>query len=268
MPPIDPRRYQVLCLATLLAYGWLVLEFDLGLTQIAVSLGATLVTQWVGTRLVHLPRFDGWSALISGLSLCLLLRTDVWWLAGVAGVLSVGSKFLLRVDGKHVWNPTNFGIATTMLLSPDAWVSPGQWGSTTVAAFAVACAGGLVVNRAERSDVTYAFLFFYLALVFGRSIWLGEPLSIPLHRLQSGAFLLFSFFMISDPRTTPDARPARILFAGLVAWLAYTIQFRWFHTNGLLWALFLLAPLTPVFDHLWKATRYRWPAAPALWSTQ
>ena len=42
-----------------------------------------------------------------------------------------------------------------------------------------------------------------MALVFGRSLWLGEPMSIPLHRLQNGALLLFTFFMISDPRTTP-----------------------------------------------------------------
>ena len=74
-----------------------------------------------------------------------------------------------------------------------------------------------MVNRAARSDVTLAFLVFYLALVVGRSLWLGEPLAIPLHRLQSGALLLFAFFMISDPKTTPDSRAGRILFAALVA---------------------------------------------------
>ena len=73
----------------------------------------------------------------------------------------------------------------------------------------MACVGWLVVNRAARSDVTYAFIVFYCALIFGRSLWLGEPLTIPLHRLESGALLLFTFFMISDPKTTPDSRAGR-----------------------------------------------------------
>ena len=76
-------------------------------------------------------------------------------------------------------------------------------------------AGGLVVNRAARSDVTFAFITFYMALVFGRSLWLGEPMAIPLHRLENGALLLFTFFMISDPRTTPNSRAGRIVFAAL-----------------------------------------------------
>ena len=74
-----------------------------------------------------------------------------------------------------------------------------------------------MVNRAARSDVTYAFLAFYLAILFGRALWLGQPLAIPLHQLGSGGFLIFTFFMISDPRTTPDSRAGRILFALLVA---------------------------------------------------
>ena len=101
----------------------------------------------------------------------------------------------------------------------------------------MACLGGVVVNRAARSDVTYAFIVFYGALLFGRSLYLGEPLAIPLHRLESGALLLFTFFMISDPKTTPDSRAGRVLFAALVAFGAWYVQFRLFRTNGLLWSL-------------------------------
>ena len=93
----------------------------------------------------------------------------------------------------------------------------GPMGKRGVLWFLMVCLGGLVVMRAARSDVTLAFLGAYLALVFGRSLWLGEPMAIPLHRLQNGALLLFAFFMISDPRTTPDSRLGRILFATLVA---------------------------------------------------
>ena len=93
------------------------------------------------------------------------------------------------------------------------------------------------MNRAARADVTWTFLACYAALWLGRSLWLGDPLVIPLHRLENGAFLLFTFFMISDPKTTPDSRAGRILFAVLVAAGADFVQFKLFRTNGLLWSL-------------------------------
>jgi hypothetical protein len=80
------------------------------------------------------------------------------------------------------------------------------------------------------------------------------------HRLESGAFLLFSFFMISDPKTTPDSRPARVLFALLVAFGAWYVQFRLFRTNGLLWALAAASPLVPLLDLVLRGRKYRWPA--------
>jgi Na+-translocating ferredoxin:NAD+ oxidoreductase RnfD subunit len=122
----------------------------------------------------------------------------------------------------------------------------------------MACLGGLVVNRAARSDVTYAFIGFYMALVVGRSIWLGEPLAIPLHRLENGALLLFTFFMISDPRTTPNSRAGRIVFAGLVACGAWYVQFRLFRTNGPLWSLAIFSMTVPLIDQLLPGRRYEW----------
>ena len=115
-----------------------------------------------------------------------------------------------------------------------------------------------------RADITWAFLACWLALIYGRSLWLGEPLTIPTHRLQSGALLLFTFFMISDPRTAPDSRGMRLLFAALVALTGWWIQYLQFRTNGLLWALAALAPLVPLLDRFSRAPAFRWRAAPAL----
>ena len=145
-----------------------------------------------------------------------------------------------------------------LLLTDQVWVSPGQWGSVAFFAFLMACLGGLVVNRASRSDVTYAFIAFYCALVFGRSLYLGEPMTIPLHRLESGALLLFTFFMISDPKTTPDSRAGRVLFAALVAFGAWYVQFRLFRTNGLLWSLAAWSLAVPLIDRLLPGDRYAW----------
>ena len=137
-------------------------------------------------------------------------------------------------------------------------MSPGQWGSGIVFAFLLASAGGLVVNRAARGDVTLAFLACYAGLLVGRSLWLGEPLAIPMHRLENGALVLFSFFMISDPKTTPDSRLGRILFAALVALGAYTVQFWLFRTNGLLWSLAVCSLAVPLIDRLLPGPRYQW----------
>lgn len=254
----DPRYYQVAVLATLLGIGVLALDFGIHWQNaVAIMLTAQAV-QYLGTRMAGLPRFDPLSALITSLSLTLLLRTDLPLLAVAAATIAIGSKFLVRVHGKHVFNPANVALVALMLLSDRAWVSSGQWGSATIGAFGLACLGFLVLTRAKRAETTIAFLIGYAALLFGRALWLGDPLSIPVHQLQNGALLIFAFFMISDPKTTPDAAPGRVAYAMLVAAVAFTIQFIFYQPNGPILALILCAPLVPVIDAFLQGTHYRW----------
>lgn len=255
----DPRLYQIATLGGLLVYGWIWLEFDITAGRAALLLATVLSTQWACSRAWGLPRFDARSALISGLSLCLLFRTNEPALAVAAAGVAVASKFLIRIGHKHVFNPTNVAVVTLLLLSDRVWVSPGQWGSAAWFAFLMASAGSLVVTRAARADVTLAFLASWIVLVAGRSWWLGEPLAIPLHRFQSGALLLFAFFMISDPKTTPDSRVGRLIFAALVAFGAWYWQFRLFRTNGLLWSLAACSCLVPLIDRWLPGVAYAWP---------
>ena len=257
MRKFDPRLYQIGALSALLIYGLTALDFDTTAFRCAAILVAAIVTQAICSR-VWGVRFDPRSAAISGLSLCLLLRSNsvAFLLAGA--VIAVGSKFVIRWRGKHIFNPTNFAIVALMLITPQVWVSPGQWGNVAFFGFLITCLGGLVVNRAARSDVTYAFIVAWAAVLIGRSLWLGEPLTIPLHRMESGALLLFTFFMISDPKTTPDSRAGRILFAVIVALGAGYVQFKLFHTNAILWSLAAAALLVPLIDALLPAERYVW----------
>jgi Na+-transporting NADH:ubiquinone oxidoreductase subunit NqrB len=256
----DPRVFQIAALGSLLAYGLLALDFDLTPSRVLLVIFTCLGTQLLGSRLAGLDRTEPRSALISALSLCLLLRTDSDLLAALAAALAVGSKFVLRSRGKHVFNPTNLGIAVVVLATGRAWVSPGQWGDSVFFAFLMACAGGLVAWRALRSDVALAFLGAWILLLFGRALWLGDPLSIPLHQLRSGSLLLFAFFMISDPKTTPDARVCRLAFGALVAAAAFYAQFVLNRpSGGLVLALFLLSPLVPLLDRLFPGPRYAWP---------
>jgi Na+-transporting NADH:ubiquinone oxidoreductase subunit NqrB len=260
MKRFDPRLYQIGALTLLLLYGIFVLDFEVTLFRAVLLVATAIGTQAICARLKGVA-FDPRSAAISGLSLSLLLRSESLLLLVAGAILAIGSKFVIRVRGKHVFNPTNGAIVAMMLLSKHVWVSPGQWGNVAFFGFLITCIGGLVVNRAARSDVTYAFILFWSALIIGRSLWVGEPMTIPIHRLENGALLLFTFFMISDPKTTPDSRAGRILFAALVAFGGWYINFRLFRTNGILWSLAATAMVVPLIDALLPAARYQWRSA-------
>ncbi|MEZ4241395.1 MAG: RnfABCDGE type electron transport complex subunit D [Myxococcota bacterium] len=256
----DPRYNQIFTLGALLVYGLVALDFEVQWPNVVAVLLSTQLTQWLGDRRIG-RRYDPRSAAISSLSLCLLLRTNSVWVAAFAGMVAIGAKFVVRVRGKHLFNPAMVGIVAAVLLTDAAWISPGQWGNAALAALFFASAGTTVVQRAERSDVTYAFLGFYALLLFYRSWAVFEPVTIPVHRLQSGALLLFAFFMISDPKTTPDTRAGRILYAGIVALGAYFVHFVLFRSNGLVWSLFCCSPLVPLIDRLIPGDKYQWSGA-------
>ncbi len=129
----DPRVYQITALSGLLLFGVCRLDFEISAAQVAVTLLTVLGVQMLATRLTGAGRFEWKSALISGLSLCLLLRTSSLWLAAAGAGAAIGSKFVLRWQGKHVFNPTNFALVLLLLCADGcAWVSPGQWGSVDV----------------------------------------------------------------------------------------------------------------------------------------
>lgn len=253
----DPRHYQIATLGSLLVYGLTVLDFDIAPGRCLVIIAAALLTQFVCGALTS-QKLEPRSALISALSLCLLLRTNFVSLLILGAVIAIATKYVFRVNNKHLFNPTNIAIVALLLVTDSVWVSPAQWGNVGFFAFLMACAGGLVVHRALRSDVTYAFLFTYLALVFGRAAWLGDPLAIPFHKLQSGSLLLFAFFMISDPRTTPNARVARIAFGAVTALGGWYLQTKMFIPEGLLYALAACSVLTPLIDRLVPGVPYTW----------
>jgi Na+-translocating ferredoxin:NAD+ oxidoreductase RnfD subunit len=118
--------------------------------------------------------------------------------------------------------------------------------------------GNLVVVRACRSDISWSFLLFYLGALGLRVLWLGQRLAVWTHQLSNGALLLFAFFMISDPMTSPNNSRARVLHAALIALFSYAWQFRFYRTNGFIWALFAAAPLVSIWDFLWPAPRFEW----------
>ncbi len=265
--PRDPRWYQIAVLAGLLAYGMSALEFDVTPGRVVLLVCTALATQWACGRGSGAGPFEPRSALISALSLCLLLRTGSEPVAIGVAVVTIASKFVFRLRDKHVFNPTNFGLVVALIahqaLGVPAWASPGQWGQVALFGFFMACLGTIVVTRARRADVTFAFLGFYAAILLGRAAWLGQPWGNPAHQMANGALLLFAFFMISDPRTTPDRRTGRVLFALLVAAGTAFVQFGLYRPNGLLWSLAVCSLFVPLIDRVLPASRYAWPTGGA-----
>ena len=254
--PNDPRFLQVAFLGAFVITG-----LGLGIipwTQAPLTVGAALLTQAVLGRPAQATGYL--SPAITGLGLTLLLRSDLIWLPPLAAVAAIASKSLLRVKGKHVFNPANLGLALAMLLSPHAWASPSQWGEGTGLLFFFAALGLAVVVKALRSDISFAFLLFWVVLKAARVLWLGQRLPVLEHQLALGSLVVFTFFMISDPKTTPDSRKGRVLYALAVAALAFVLQHHFWVMNAPVWALFALSPLVPLLDRLFQGHAYRWPA--------
>ena len=260
---LDARLYQIAFLALLLGTGVLTRDFSLQPGQVALTFAAGIATQRLWLHALGLRGVGVLSAAITCFGLSVLLRADSLWVHPLAAAACLSAKFLLRVNAKHLFNPTNLGVVLAVLLLPGAWVSSGQWGADLLIACWVVALGGVVANRARSFDMSAAFLAFYLGALAARVVWLGQDWSVFLHQLQSGALLVFAFFMISDPMTIPNRWAARVAHAAAVAGLAYAWQYLFYAPNGPLWALFLCAPLVPLLDRVWPGARPAWRRAPA-----
>lgn len=246
----DPRTYQITSLSLLLAYGTVCLDFPLGVSAIALTVFGALLAHTVCLRFAAHYHSDWPSAVISALSICLLLRYSHVEFAILTAALAVASKAVLRFGGRHLFNPSALALVLVTLSCDGAWLSPGQWGRTAWWLFAVAGAGLIVVTRARRADISLAFLAAISVSVFIRALWLGDPVAIAIHQLTNGALLLFAFFMISDPRTGPVSRRGRIVFGILIGVAAACYEFTTYHANGPILMLIACTPLVPLLDRV------------------
>ncbi len=257
----DARIWQILALATLIALSNLWSDFGSGLPSLLGAAGAALATQFAWAKARRIP-FDWRSALITAGSLALLLRTPGPGWHALAACCAISSKYLIRWHGKHIFNPANITVVAFLLASPRCWITPGQWGSEAwLIGIAVAFAA-LVLGGARRIDIALAFAITFAGGLFARAAWLGDPVAIPWHQVQSGALVIFTFFMITDPRSTPDHRLGRILFAAAVALLAILLRIRFQLAGAPLFALAALSPLTPLLDRLFSHDRFAWRDTP------
>ncbi|WP_138499327.1 RnfABCDGE type electron transport complex subunit D [Nostoc sp. PA-18-2419] len=261
----DIRDYQILFLGLFLVLGIGTRDWTLRPELIAVAIATSLTTQsilslvinhWSANNTEHSLNLR--SALITSLGLSLLLRADHWTTMVIAVASAIASKFIFRVGDKHFFNPGNFGIICALIFTRDAWVSPGQWGEEWWYGLVFAGTGGMVLQRIGRWDTTAAFMGAYSLLEAIRNLWLGWTWDVYWHRLMSGSLLLFALFMITDPRSIPNSRIGRVVWAICIAGLTFILRNYFFISTAVFWALFILAPLSILLDVLWLAPKFSW----------
>ncbi len=258
---VDPRDYQIVFLASFLGLGIFTRDWSIKPELIFILIVTCCLVQLVANIFHNRdenPYRSLKSAIITSLGLSLLLRADRPSTMILAGSLAIASKFIFTSNGKHWFNPANFGMIIALLIAPDAWVSPGQWGSDWWYLVLFLGTGGIVLKRVGRWDTSGAFFVAYAALEAARNWWLGATWDIYTHKLMSGSLLLFTLFMITDPRSIPNARSTRIIWSLAIASLAFILRNYFYINEAIFVALFTLSPLTILLDRVGVAPRFNW----------
>lgn len=258
----DSRDYQILFLSLFLILGILTRDWTLHPEMICVAIASCIITQIICSLLTKsldtIQPINIRSPLITSLGLSLLLRVDHWPTMALAGFAAIASKFVFQFGEKHFFNPANFGIIAVLTLTNDAWVSPGQWGEEWWYGLLFAGTGGMILQRVGRWDTTAAFLGAYSLLAAVRNMWLGWTWDVYFHHLMNGSLLLFALFMVTDPRSIPNASMSRIIWAISIALLTFILRNYFFIPTAVFWALFTLAPLTILLDKFWVTSQFMW----------
>lgn len=272
---LDARYFQIAFLLSLLLFGALARDFALTGAQVLLAFTSAALTQAFWQFALKLPQrksMQGYlSALVTACGISILIRADGLWVHPVLACLALTSKFVLRFgEGAargHIFNPANLAAFSVFVGLPNAWLSPGQWGQDTLAALWMFALGATVTGRISRWGVSFAFLGAWLGLCAARLLWLGYASDLALamwwHQALNGATILFAFFMISDPMTTPQHPRARIAYAICVAATAFVWQYALFKPQGLIVALFVWSLTVPLWNRAFAAARFEWLGAEA-----
>jgi hypothetical protein len=269
---LDARWFQIVFLASLLCFGAVVRDFSITPLQIGLTFATALLTQVAWQWGLDLPgkaRWTGYlSAIISAFGISILVRADNAWAHPLLACIAMSSKYVVRLGASdcksHVFNPANLAALLACCVLPGTWLSPGQWGSESLLALWLLVLGGVVTGRIARWDVSLAFLGAWALLLALRLVWLEYEWEVGhamwLQQIANGATLLFAFFMISDPMTTPQHARARIAYAIAVAAAAFVWQYVLFKPHGLILMLALASLAVPLINWRWRQRRFEWAA--------
>jgi Na+-translocating ferredoxin:NAD+ oxidoreductase RnfD subunit len=219
---------------------------------IALAVLCTTVTELSLRRLLtgQSPRFA--SAYVSGISISILVRSPMLWPYALGAVISIMSKYVLRLDGRHLWNPTNFGICALLFLAPFA-VAPlsVQWGNDLWPMLVIWVLGLFTIWQAKRAHITIAYVASVFVFAFVRSLVSGTAYAAEVAPITGPMYQLFALFMITDPKTTVSSPWGAVAVACLVAFVEM-----WLRLAEIIYApfyaLFLVGPPALLVEMWWK----------------
>jgi enediyne biosynthesis protein E5 len=248
MPPLF---ITLILLAGNVSFG--ILEsYQKTLLAIATSITAELI---LGRIFLHKwPHLA--SAYITGISVGILIRSPFFWPYALCSLLAITSKYVLRVNGRHIWNPSNFGISALVFLAAESVATLSiQWGNNLGAMAVIWLLGSVIIWRLRRFHICATYVASFIALAVLRTWITGDPLLSEISPITGPEYQLFIFFMITDPKSTVRSKKWQCVVAFAVA--AVEMLFRLDQSvYAPFYALFLVGPAALLIE-IWCTRRSR-----------
>ena len=208
---LDNRYIAPIFITCILLVGHLsfgILEsYQRTLLAIVVSIGTELL---LGRIFFHKWVHPA-SAYISGISVGILVRSPAFWPYALCAAISIMSKYVLRIKGRHIWNPSNFGISVMLFLVPETVASLSiQWGNYLLPMLVIWVLGSVIIWRLRRFHITFTYVVSFIAFAFLRSWITGSPWQSEIAPITGPMYQLFIFFMITDPKTTVRSKDGTV----------------------------------------------------------
>jgi Na+-translocating ferredoxin:NAD+ oxidoreductase RnfD subunit len=219
-----------------------------------LAIVTAIVTELVLGRIF----FGNWlnlaSAYITGISVGILVRSPAYWPFLLCSVISIMSKYVLRVKGRHIWNPSNFGIAVLLFLAPETMaILSIQWGNNLWPIVVIWTLGSIIIWRARRFHISATYVVSFFLFAFLRSWITGHPWQAEVAPITGPMYQLFVFFMITDPKTTVRSRIAQCVVAFCVAFVEFLLRLNQV-VYAPIYALFLVGPAANLIE-IWIDSR-------------
>jgi hypothetical protein len=248
---LGPILITCILIAAHLSFG--ILE---GYERTGIAIAVSILAEIVLGRLTYGRWPHLASAYISGISVGILVRSPFLWPYALASLISITSKYVLRVKGRHLWNPSNFGVSAELFLAP-ATVSllSIQWGNTLWPMVVIWLLGTVIVWRVGRLHISATYVASFLVFSFARAAITGNPWLANVAPITGPMYQLFIFFMVTDPRTTVRPKWGQCVVVVLVAFVEMLLRLAEV-VYAPFYALFLVGP-TAMLTEIWWESRAR-----------
>ena len=247
------NRYLAPALITcILLVGQLTFGILESWTRTLLAIGASIVCELLLGKLIVGKYPNLASAYISGISVGILIRSPFFWPYALCAALSIASKYVLRWNNRHLWNPSNFGVSAMLFLYPAAVASLGiQWGNFVWPMLIVWFLGSIIISRLKRFHICLTYVVSFVLLSGVRTLVSGDPFLANIAPLTGPMYQLYVFFMITDPRTTLSTKKGQCLVAFLVAVVEMLLRLAEV-IHAPYYALFLVGPAALLMELSWK----------------